>query len=149
MRCYSLFVLTVELRDVSGRVPIQFDILPSAGLPALVADAQFKLAKQLSSAIGLRYYFLVSTDKVRGWNLADGKLVFDHATEPLLLPYADGPDRIRRARAGYLAQLTQAWVADLSSHWKSRSGLAPGEDKMDAGALSVIRSSESATSGSR
>lgn len=146
--CHAAHVLTVELRDVSGRVPVQFDIMPSTGLSQFIAESQFKLAQQLAATLGLRYYFLVNTDIVRGWNLSDGRQVFAEATEPLLLPYAETPDRIRTARAGYLAQLTQAWVADLASHWKSGSAPAPGETAMDPGALSVIRSAEAATSGS-
>lgn len=142
-------MLTVELKDAAGRTPVQFDILPSAGLPLPVVQSQLQLARHLAPTIGLRYYFLVSTDEVRGWRITDGAPVFAAPTIALLLRYAGSEDRIRGAHGVYLAQLIQAWVADLTSRWKSGAEKAPGEPEMgQSGVLEVIRAAEPTTSGS-
>jgi len=135
-------MLTVELKDVSGQVPVQFDILPTSALPESVAQSQFELAKLLATAIGLQYYFLVTTDRIRGWRLSDGTKFFDEPTVSMLEPYAGSTEPILRARAAYLAALTQAWAADLASHWKSLKGPAPGERELGPEVLEVIRGAE-------
>jgi hypothetical protein len=141
-------VLTVELRDRRGGTPIQFDILASSGIPGPVTQSQLELAKQLAPAMGIRYYFLVALDEILGWDLSSGALVFREQTSRVLASYATAGD-IRQAGPSYLAALVQAWVADLGSRWKSKASPVPGEHAMHvSGALEVIRTSESTTSGS-
>lgn len=142
-------MLTVELRNDAGRTPILFDILPASGLPPAVAESQLRLAQRLAPVLGLRYYFLVTGDEIRGWQLPDARPVFRGRTIDLLLPYAGTEEKVRTARAAYLAELVQAWVSDLSSRWKSGRAPAPGENDMGtSGILDVIRSAEPTTSGS-
>lgn len=127
---------------------MQFDVLATNGLPLSVAQSQLELARQLAPAMGIRYYFLVTLDQIRGWDLASDQVIFDAPTQRVLAAYATAGD-VRKAGPSYLAALVQAWVADLASRWKSRSSPAPGEPEMHmSGALEVIRTSEQATSGS-
>ena len=143
-------MFTVELKDAAGRVPVQFDILPSSGLPLSVVHAQLQLAQQIAPALGIRYYFLVTTDWVRGWRVADGTPVFELPTVTLFAGYA-GNDAAKISGAGphYLAELTQAWLADLTYHWRSRGAAAPGEHDMQrGGVLGFVRSATTATTAS-
>jgi len=144
----DLGVLTIELRDGRGATPIQFDVLAASGLPTSVAQSQLELARQLAPTMGIKYYFLVTLDEIRGWDMVSGNVVFIEPTPKVLTAYATAGD-VRRAGPSYLAALVQAWVADLASRWKSRTSPAPGEPAMDmSGALDVIRTSEQAASGS-
>lgn len=143
-----LGVLTIELRDRRGATPIQFDVLAASGLPAPVAQSQLELARELAPTMGIRYYFLVTLDEIRGWDLASGDPVFVEPTSKVLAAYATAGD-VKKAGPSYLAALVQAWVSDLASHWKSRTSSAPGEAALHtSGALDVIRTSEQTTSGS-
>lgn len=132
-------MLTVELKDASGRIPVQFDILPTDALPEAVVDQQFDLARQIAPAVGLEYYFLVSRDRTRGWRISDGERVFDASTADLLRPYLEDSDRLGSARAIYLAALVEAWVADLKSGWRSGAGV-PGSLELERhGVLDSLR----------
>ncbi|TMQ15151.1 MAG: hypothetical protein E6J91_13850 [Deltaproteobacteria bacterium] len=141
-------MLTIELRDGRGATPIQFDVLAASGLPGAVAQSQLELARQLAPAMGIKYYFLVTLDEIRGWDVASGNPVFFESTPKVLAAYATAGD-VRRAGPSYLAALVQAWVSDLASRWKSKTSPAPGETALHtSGALDVIRTSEQATTGS-
>src|SRR5262249_2994639 len=141
-------VLTIELRDRRGATPIQFDVLATSGLPAPVAQSQLELARYLAPTMGIKYYFLVTLYQIRGWDVGSGSLVFAEPTAKVLAAYATAGD-VKTAGPSYLSALVQAWVADLSSRWKSRTSSDPGEMAMHtSGALDVIRTSEQATSGS-
>jgi hypothetical protein len=139
-------VYTVELKDDTGRVPVQFDILPLSGVSAAVVQAQLEIGQQLAP-LGTRYYFLVTTDWVRGWRVEDGAPVFELPTATLFAGYADNDAaKIRGAGPHYLAELTQAWLADLTYHWRSRGVTAPGEHDMQlGGVLGLVRSAATAT----
>jgi len=143
----KLGVLTIELRDRRGATPVQFDVLAAGGFPPRFAQSQLEQARQLADATGTRYYFLVTLDEIRGWDLESGAVVFSEPTANVLKGYATAGD-VGKAGPSYLAALVQAWVADLTSRWKSRTSPAPGEPALhDSGALDVIRTSEQATSG--
>lgn len=78
------------------------------------------------------------------------KEVFRSPTTALFRTYTGNDDaKIRGAGPLYLAELTQAWVADLTYHWQSREAAAPGEsDMQDGGVLGLVRSAETAVTGS-
>ena len=120
-----------------------------SGLPLPVLESQLRLARQLAPTYGIEYFFVVTTDEVIGWRLADSKLVFRSTAAEVLKPYADNVEaKVRGARSSYLAALVQAWVADLSSHWKSRNSMAPGEEMMrQSGALDAIQAALPTTTG--
>lgn len=144
---HSDIVLVVEVKNARGQTPVQFDILPSSGLPQSIVDSQFQLARQLAPSVGIAYYFLVTTDWVQGWSVADGTAVFRERTSTLFAPYApEGAAGIRSAGEYYLAELTQAWLSDLSTHWRSGRGHAPGEHALHrSGVLPLVRSAATAT----
>jgi hypothetical protein len=143
-------VVTVELKDAAGRAPVHFHIMASSGLPESVVSSQLELMQQLAPSTGMRYYFLVTTDWVRGWDVTNGALVFRSPTLGLFGAYArNSEDKIRNADPQYLAELTQAWVADLTYHWQSRGASAPGEgDMQNGGVLGLVRSAASAVTAS-
>lgn len=135
-------MFAVELKDDAGGVPVRFHIMASSGLPVSVVNAQVELMRELAPSVGMRYYFLVTTDWVRGWHIADGTQVFSAPTTSLFAAYARNDEaKIRGADPQYLAELTQAWLADLTYHWQSRGMSAPGESDMkDGGILGFVRS---------
>jgi len=142
-------VLTVAIKNAAGQVPLRFDILPTAGVPRPVIDSQFQLARQLAPILGIRYYFLVTKDWVRGWRISDGIRIFEQPASAIFAPYIRNDlGRLGAAGENLLAELTQAWIADLGQHWTTREA-APGEgDLAQSGALAFIRSAETATTGS-
>ncbi|HEX4421235.1 MAG TPA: hypothetical protein VH165_25145 [Kofleriaceae bacterium] len=143
-------MFTVELKDAAGGVPVHFHIMASSGLPESVVSSQLELMRQLMPSVGTRYYFLVTTDRVRGWELANGAQVFDVPTATLFAAYTGNDDaKIRGADPQYLAELTQAWLADLTYHWQSRGTSAPGErDMQRGGVLGFVRSAATAVTAS-
>ena len=143
-------MFTVELKDAAGGVPVHFHIMASAGLSEAVVSAQRELMQQLAPSAGMRYYFLVTPDWVRGWNMVDGKEVFNLPSATLFAPYVGNDEaKVREAGPQYLAELTQAWLADLTYHWQSRGTSAPGEsDMQNGGVLGLVRSAESAVTAS-
>ncbi|TMQ22807.1 MAG: hypothetical protein E6J90_11950 [Deltaproteobacteria bacterium] len=143
-------MFTVELKDAAGRVPVHFHIMASSGIPESVVRAQLELMEQLAPSAGMRYYFLVTTDWVRGWDLASGLLVFSSPTAALFAAYTGNNDaKVRGADPQYLAELTQAWLADLTYHWQSRGTSAPGESDMQrGGVLGLVRSAATAVTAS-
>lgn len=144
----ALAMLTIELRDGRGGTPIQFDVFAASGLPAAVIQSQLELAKQLAPELGIKYYFLVTLDQIRGWDLGSEQVIFNEPTRRVLAPYATAGE-VTEAGPSYLTALVQAWVSDLASRWKSRSAPVPGEPAMQSsGALDVIRTSDQATTGS-
>jgi len=149
-RCYSTRVFTVELKDAAGRMPVHFHIMAAAGLPASVVSAQLELMQQLAPSVGMRYYFLVTTDWVRGWDMINGGQVFNLPTATLFSAYTGNDEaKIRGAGPEYLAELTQAWLADLTYHWQSRDTSAPGErDMQHGGILGLVRSAATAVTAS-
>lgn len=132
-------MLTVQV-NVAGQTPLQFDILPTTGIARPVIEAQFQLARQLTPARGIRYYFLVTKDWVRGWRTSDSAAIFEQPASLIFAPYVrDDLERLRTAGENFLAELTQAWIADLSQHRTSR--VAPGEGALaQSGVLDLIRS---------
>jgi hypothetical protein len=142
-------VLTVQVKNAAGQTPLRFDILPTAGVPGPVIESQFQLARQIAPVLGTRYYFLVTKDWVRGWRISDGGPIFEQPASSIFAPYVRNDlERLRGAGENFLAELTQAWIADLGQHWTTR-GAAPGEgDLAQSGALAFIRSAEAATTGS-
>lgn len=140
----------MKLKDADGHVPVHFHIMAFSELPESVVDAQRQHMRQLAPSTGMRYYFLVTPDWVRGWDVASDKEVFHSPTAALFRAYAGNNDaKIRDAGPEYLAELTQAWVADLTYHWQSRGTSAPGEsDMQDVGVLGLVRSAETAVTGS-
>jgi hypothetical protein len=143
-------MFAVELKDTAGHVSVNFHIMATSELSDAVVNAQLDLMKQVAPMVGTRYYFLVTTDRVRGWDLEDGRQVFDAPAEQLFAAYV-GNDlgKVRSAGPEYLAGLTQAWLADLTSHWQSRNASAPGEHDMQAsGALGFVRSAATAITAS-
>jgi len=98
----------------------------------------------------MRYYFLVTTDWVRGWDTINGTQVFSVPTSTLFTPYTGNDEaKIRDADPQYLAELTQAWLADLTYHWQSRGTSAPGErDMQRGGVLGFVRSADTAVTAS-
>jgi hypothetical protein len=143
-------MFTVELKDDSGGVPLHFHIMASSGLPASTVSAQLELMRLAAPSVGMRYYFLVTTDWVRGWDMADGTQVFDLPTATLFAAYTGNDEaKIRGADPQYLAELTQAWLADLTYHWQSRGTSAPGErDMQRGGVLGFVRSAATAVTAS-
>ncbi len=139
-------MLTVAVKDASGQVQLQFDILPTIGVPRPVIDSQFQLARQFASLRGIRYYFVVTKDWVRGWRVSDGVQVFEQPASTIFAPYIRNDlGKLRGAGENFLAELTQAWIADLGQHWTTQ-GVAPGErDLAQSGALAFIRSAETST----
>jgi hypothetical protein len=143
-------VFTVELKNAAGGVSVHFHIMATSGLSASVVSAQVELMRDLAPSVGMRYYFLVTTDLVRGWDVMSGTQVFSAPTATLFATYTDNDDaKIRGAGPEYLARLTQAWLADLSYHWQSRDASAPGEHDMQrGGVLGLVRSAASAVTAS-
>jgi hypothetical protein len=124
--------------------------MASSGLSASVVSAQLDLMRGLAPSVGMRYYFLVTTDLVRGWDVVSGTQVFSAPTATLFAAYTGNDDaKIRGAGAEYLAGLTQAWLADLDYHWQSQDASAPGErDMQRGGVLGFVRSAASAVTAS-
>jgi hypothetical protein len=143
-------VFTVDLKDATGRSPVHFHIMASSELPESVVSSQLLLMQELAPSTGMRYYFLVTTDWVRGWDVVSGETVFRSPTAALFAAYAgNNEDKIRNADPQYLAELTQAWLADLTYHWQSRGMSAPGEgDMRNGGVLSLVRSAATAVTAS-
>lgn len=142
-------MLAVEVKNAAGQAPLRFDILPTAGVPRTVIESQFQLARQLAPVVGISYYFLVTKDWVRGWRVSDGVQIFEQPASTIFATYVRNDlERLRGAGENFLAELTQAWIADLGQHWTTR-GAAPGEGELaQSGALAFIRSAEAATTGS-
>lgn len=136
-------MITIKLKSRIGAAlySAQFDILPPSDLPLSIIQEQFLLVRQTAST-DLLYYFLVTTDCVRGWNIADGSLVFEQPTVRLFAAYAQNDAaKISGAEPHYLAAPTQAWLADLTSHWRSGHAKVPGESDMQkGGVLGFVRS---------
>jgi hypothetical protein len=129
-------MVTVELKNDAGGVPVHFHVMAVSALSASVVNAQLELMQQLAPSVGMRYYFLVTTDWVRGWDMAKNTQVFDAPTAALFAAYTGNDEaKIRHADSQYLAELTQAWVADLTYHWQSRGTSAPGEHDMQRGGV--------------
>ena len=131
-------------------MPVHFHIMASSGLPASTVSAQLELMRLAAPSVGMRYYFLVTTDWVRGWDMADSTQVFDLPTATLFAAYTGNDEaKIRGADPQYLAELTQAWLADLTYHWQSRGTSAPGErDMQHGGVLGFVRSAATAVTAS-
>jgi hypothetical protein len=148
--CYPELVFTVELKDAAGGVPVHFHIMASPGLSESVVKSQREFMRELALSGGMRYYFLVTPDWVRGWDMADGREVFNLPSATLFAAYTGNDEaKIRDAGPPYLAELTQAWLADLRYHWQSRGTSAPGErDMQDSGVLGVVRSAKTAVTAS-
>jgi hypothetical protein len=143
-------VYSVELKDTAGGVPVHFHIIASSGLSESVVSSQLDLMRQTAPSVGMRYYFLVTTDVVRGWDVVSGTLVFSAPTATLFATYTGNDDaKVRGAGPEYLARLTQAWLAYLSYHWQSRDASAPGErDMQRGGVLGLVRSAATAVTAS-
>jgi hypothetical protein len=143
-------MFTVELKDDAGRTHVHFQIMASSGLPASVVSSQLELMQQLAPSVGMRYYFLVTTDWVRGWDMVTGAEIFSLPTAKLFAAYTGNDEaKIRGADPQYLAELTQAWLADLTYHWQSRGTSAPGErDMQRGGVLGLVRSAATAVTAS-
>jgi len=143
-------VFTVELKNAAGGVSVHFQIMAASGVSASVVSAQLELMRELAPSVGMRYYFLVTTDLVRGWDVMSGAQVFSAPTDTLFAAYTGNDDaKVRGAGPEYLAGLTQAWLADLSYHWQSRDASAPGEGDMQrGGVLGLVRSAAKAVTAS-
>ena len=147
--CYIASVVTVELKDAAGRAPVHFHIMASSGLSDVVVSAQLELMQPLAASTGMRYYFLVTIDWMRGWDVISGALIFRVPTVALFAAYTGNDEvKIRNADSQYLAELTQAWLADLTYHWQSRGASAPGESDMPGRVLGLVRSAASAVTAS-
>jgi hypothetical protein len=129
-------MLTVELKSRDDRLLAQFAILPMPGLPQSLVDEQYKLASTLMTAWGGRFYFLVTSDYIYGWEWGRKTPFFKQPTEKILAKYAGGdPRQVGEARSDYLAGLVEAWLADLSFHWKSGTEPVPAEPELRAAGL--------------
>ncbi|HYO69221.1 MAG TPA: hypothetical protein VEU33_24390 [Archangium sp.] len=134
-------MLTVELKSRDDRLLAQFAILPMPGLPQSLVDEQYKLASMLMAGWGARFFFLVTSDYVYGWASGQKTPFFKQPTEKILAKYAGGdPNKVHEARSDYLAGLVEAWLADLSFHWKSGADPVPAERELrDAGLFGEMR----------
>ena|SRR5882672_6664217 len=143
-------VFTVELKDAAGSVPVHFHIMASRELSESVVTSQREFMQELAPSAGMRYYFLVTPDRVRGWDMVDGKEVFNLPSTTLFAAYTGNDEaKIHNAGPEYLAELTQAWLADLTYHWQSRGTTAPGESDMQhGGILGLVRSAKTAVTAS-
>jgi hypothetical protein len=139
-----IFMVAVELKDAAGHVLVQFHIMAVSELPESVVDAQLELV-QPDSAFGLRYYFLVTNGWVRGWDIASATQIFRAPTAALFAAYTGRSETVLDAGIEYLAELTHAWISDLTYHWQSRGVSAPGEgDMLNGGVLGLVRSAATA-----
>ena len=129
-------MLTVEFRSRDDRPMAQFAILPMSGLPQSLVEEQYRLASTLMMAGATRFYFLVTSDYIYGWTWGQKTPFFKQPTETILAKYAGGePSKVREARSDYLSGLVEAWLADLSFHWKSGAEPVPAERELRAAGL--------------
>ncbi len=122
-------MLTVELKDTTGHRVAEMAIYPM-DLPDQMIGEQYRLAQYLSQIDPLRYYFLVSRDRIFCWKIGEPQPRFVLPAREVLGRYAGSTEALEGIGSEYLSKLVEAWVADLTTHWKSRDGVVPGEEEM-------------------
>lgn len=124
-------MLAFDLKDRAGRPLVRVAVFPMPSVVAL-AHGLYETFRYLAQASGERFFILVTSDVTSGWRLdtdAPQAPSLKIGTPALLAPYAGTTLEVQLAKESYLAELAQAWLADLATGWKG-GGPVPGETEL-------------------